>query len=453
MKVSEDTGSKLVEELLAIPKFGEGVGLHRMLALCRELLSQDWMNNLETIKVTGSNGKGAVCAMVASILRELGVSCGLYTSPHLVKFNERIVVDGKQISDDELREASEWMVQRRQEYEACYPVDRIGAFELFTAIALYHFAKRQPEALVAEAGIGGRYDSTRIIPGKIVGLTSLDLEHTSLLGNTLEMIAYDKADLCPEGGLLVAAPLDPEVWRRLQAYSNVRNITLISAAAHSDLRRVAFGETHMELDLNIDGLDLTGLRMKLQGYHQAANLEIAVLLLRRWLKSRDRLVSDEQFEKAVRRAMATLVWPGRFERVARNPDVFIDVGHTPQAIAACVRTAETVLKGRRVLLVTGVSHDKNAEGIVKSLLPIADAVICTRAYHKGSPPEMISDIVRRSRPEMAVSTAATIEQAMRDACLRAAEQKMVVMVAGGLFLSIEARQSLEGKDPKAIRFF
>lgn len=453
MKAPENLNRKLQDELLAISKFGKGVGLHRMLSLCNTLLATDWMKHLEAIKVTGSNGKGSVCAMAAGVFKELGISCGLYTSPHLREFNERIVIDGQQISDSELGEAVDWFFQRRDEYQTRFPADTVGAFEAFTAIALYHFTGKRPRAIVSEAGIGGRYDSTRIIPGRIVALTSLDLEHTSLLGNTLEMIAYDKADLCPEGGVLVAGALDEDILRRLRAYCALRNITLRSAGEHTVLNRVAFGESHMEVDLIVDGLDLSDLRVALQGYHQITNLAVAILLLRQWLDIHEPMLSRERFVDALRRAMSSLRCTGRFERVGRHPDIFIDVGHTPEAIVSSVCTVQTALKGKSILLVTGVSYDKDVEGIVKGLLPMADAVICTRAYHKGSAPEKILQIVRSARPDITASLAPTIDQAIQTAREYAAEKNMVVVVAGGLFLSIEALHALEGKDPQSLRFF
>jgi dihydrofolate synthase/folylpolyglutamate synthase len=453
MKAPNPLYRDLQAELLAVPKFGKGVGLHRMLALCRTLLATDWMTQLDAIKVTGSNGKGSVCAMLDAVFKALNIGCGLYTSPHLIRFNERIVTDGEPIADFELAAALDWFYQRREAYQGRFPADRIGAFEAFTAIALCHFANRQPRALVAEAGIGGRYDSTRIIPGKLVGLTSLDLEHTTLLGDTLELIAYDKADLCPAGGILVVGEVDADTQQRLAAYCALRQVTLRVAADYSEVRRVTVGETHMELDLTVDGLDLSGLRITLQGEHQVTNLVVAILLLRQWLKWHEPQLAPERFENAVRRAMLTLQWPGRFERIGCNPDIYIDVGHTPDAIAALVRTARAAFQGKRVLLVTGVSYDKDVEGIVSGLLPIADAVICTRAYHKGSPPEKILQAVKRTRPEVATALAATIEQAVQTARQQAIDQDMVVLIAGGLFLSIEAMCALRAYDPQRLHFF
>jgi dihydrofolate synthase/folylpolyglutamate synthase len=233
----------------------------------------------------------------------------------------------------------------------------------------------------------------------------------------------------------------------------LRNLTLRAAAEHSDVRRVAFGETYMEVDLTVDGLDLPALQMAMQGHHQITNLVVATLLVQQWLQAHEPRVSQEQLVHALRGAMRSLSWPGRFEQVAANPDIFIDVGHTPEAIAATVRTAQTALQGKRILLVTGVSYDKDVEGIVRGLLPMADAVICTRAHHKGLPPEKILRIVQSARPELAASTAPTIEQAMVMARAQAAETQMTVMVAGGLFLSIEALQALRGNDPRSLRFF
>lgn len=453
MNASEQLKLNIQEALLSIPKFGKGIGLHRMLAICSPLASTDWMKQLDAIKITGSNGKGSVSVMVASVLKELGISTGLYTSPHLLEFNERMVIDGQPILNSELAEAVEWFYQRRDEYQRDFPDDTIGAFEAFTAIALYYFSQRRPRALVTEGGIGGRYDSTRIIAGQLVGLTSLDLEHTALLGNTLELIAYDKADLCPDGGTIVTGVSDPDVLRRIRGYCALRRITLRCATEHSTLHRISFNETYMELDVEVGGITLPGLRVGLQGVQQVTNVVVAILLLQEWLKVHEPSLSTEQFNKAIRDGMRSLHWPGRFERIHQNPDVFIDVGHSPDAIKSLVQTVQVALASKRILLVTGVSYDKEVESIVKGLLPIADTVICTRAYHKGSPAEEIHRIVRSTKPDVPTFVDATIEEAMQHALEYASKNNMTVLVAGGLFLSMEAAHALRGSNPKDLHFF
>ena len=209
----------------------------------------------------------------------------------------------------------------------------------------------------------------------------------------------------------------------------------------------------MTLDLELAGMKLEGLQVALQGPHQVINVTVAVLLLQEWLKLHQPALAKEQFEKAIRQGLQSLHWPGRFERIRRDPDVFIDVGHSPGAINSLVQTVQTALAGRRILLVTGVSYDKEVESIVKGLLNIADAVICTRAHHKGSPPEQILQIVKNTKPDIPAFVGATITKATQLAVEYASRNKMTVVIAGGLFLSIEAAQALRGHDPEDLQFF
>jgi dihydrofolate synthase/folylpolyglutamate synthase len=451
--MSGESSTMTLAPLFDMPKFGNGVGLHRMIALCEGLFATEWAKRLDALKVTGSNGKGSVCAMTAAILHELGIPTGLYTSPHLLRFHERIVLAGQPISDADLDESVRWCGDRCEHYRRRHPDDVIGAFEAFTAVALHHFAKKQPRALVSEAGIGGRYDSTRIIPGKIVGLTSLDLEHTATLGSTLELIAYEKADLCPAGGLLVTGWIDDEVLRRLRAYAELREISVISAKERSVARATRFGDTHMTVDLEVDGFRLPDLALALQGHHQVSNAAVAILLVRRWLERHRPDISHGTLEAALRRGLSSVQWPGRFQRIHQGPDVFIDVGHSPDAIAWLLKTVTDRLANRRILLVTGVSYDKAVESIVTQLVKVAHAVISTRAHHKGAPVERIDRIVRSSTNGIPCFTEDTIESAMLRAIEYATRNDMTVVVAGGLFLSIEAMQAVQGKDPRDLAFF
>lgn len=439
--------------LLGLPKFGGGVGLHRMLELCEQPLGCDWARGLDAIKITGSNGKGSTAAMTAAILDALDLQTGLYTSPHLLRFHERIVVAGGPISDSELAASARWCARRCQRYQAEHPGDSIGAFEAFTALALHHYANRRPDALVVEAGMGGRYDSTRVIPGQLVGLASLDLEHTQTLGETLELIAYDKADLCPSGGTLVVGAVGEELQRRLRAYGRLRSLEVISAVERRVIHAIGFEGTHMVVDLDVDGLRIPELVIGLPGYPQVDNAVLAILLSLRWIERHRPEVSAEARLAAIRRGLAAVRWPGRFERIHRDPEVFIDVGHTPDAIRRLVETVKTALMGRRILLVTGVSQDKALEPMVTQLVEVAQAVIATRAHHKGSPVSRVEHIVREAAPDVPCSAAETIELAMKRALTDGRRHDMTVLVAGGLFLAVEAMVAIRGEDPRQLRFF
>ena len=255
----------------------------------------------------------------------MGIRYGLYTSPHLFKFNERIVIDGRPISDSELSKAINWFNNKKDEYFQLYPADTIGAFEAFTAMALYHFEKHKSSAVITEAGIGGRFDSTRIIPGRFVGLISVDLEHTRLLGDTLEQIAYDKADLCPDFGTLVVGTIDDEILRRLISYCSLRNIRLIVVEDMCQIDNVAFEDTQMIIDLKIADMSFKNLKVGLQGYHQISNAAVAILLVREWLRNNLPELSTTQFREGIRKGLASVKCTGRFQKIHSNPNIFMDV--------------------------------------------------------------------------------------------------------------------------------
>lgn len=421
-----------------------------MLELCREPMRSAWFATLDAIKVTGSNGKGSVAAMVASILRAAGVGAGLYTSPHLFDFRERIAIDGVPISEHDLATGIARFERRRARYARGHPGDEIGAFEAFTAIALDHFARRRPAAVVVEAGIGGRYDSTRIFPGSLTALTSLDLEHTALLGRTLEEIVYDKADLAADGTTLVTGALPAEIGRRLAAYGRLRRLEFVAAEDVCAVRRADLSPAGTRLDLELDGRRWNGVGLALLGEHQIANARVALALAARWL-ARHRGEAD--LEAAARRGLAEVRWPCRLEKVRDSPDVWLDAGHTPGAIDALAAALGRLLGDRRILLVAGVSRDKDVEGIVARLLPVAAAVIATRAHHHGAPAQAVAAVVREHAPGLPLEIAGTIDDALAAALHKAERDGMTVVVAGGLFLAAEARWALAGGDPRRLRFF
>lgn len=444
----------LTKKLDGVRKFGRGIGLHRMAWLRDALDAGGWLSRLDAVKVTGSNGKGSVCAMVAAIFEHLPVRYGLYTSPHLLHFRERIVVDGEPISDEELEEAWDFVEGRMEEYRTLHPEDGFGAFEVFTALALRHFSLHEPDLLITEAGIGGRYDSTRTIPGSLVALTSLDLEHTALLGNELELIAYDKADLCPDGGtLVVGGGIDPAVLRRLQGYARTRGIRLVAVDQVCRLLECRWDGPKMVVDMKVGERVLEGTEIALAGRHQWSNAAVAILLAELWVERHLAGLEEDVLVDAVRNGLREVSLPGRFQRVSSDPEVYVDVGHTPEAARALVRAVREALPGRLVLLVTGVSEDKLAEEILPELLQAADGVVCTRAWHRGSPVERIEGIVRENRPDLPRWRAETVEEGMALACGEAQRRGWSVLVAGGLFLSVEASEVLGGRDPRRLRFF
>ena len=442
-----------VSLLLGMPRFGAGVGLHRMLPFLEALPSADWLKTLDAIRVTGSKGKGSVSVFCSEILRHLGFATGLFTSPHLIHFHERMRIDRRPIGGDDLVAAVNWFDGLRHQYERLQPGDRVGAFEGITAVALHHFCERRVAAVVAEAGIGGRYDPTRVIPGRIVALTSVELEHTALLGDSLELIAYNKADLCRPGGTLVLGEVDADVCRRLRGYCRVLGVELVEAGRHSQVSGVSFEDHTMRFSMTCDGLRMEDLTCALVGDHQARNAALAALTVRRWLSHNRKPVADAVFEAAVRRALSAVEWPGRLQRVRTQPEIVVDVGHTQQSARAAAQTMRQLRPGAPILLVAGISTDKDVAGILSKLVPIATQVICTRARHKGADPAVLARRCEEIAPGIVWKTTDEVRDALDLAIDRALTDGMIVLVAGGLFLAAEAIVCLRGDDPSNLRFF
>jgi len=444
--------SELIAQLLNLPKFGKGIGLHRMHYFLNQQPIAPWLSQVDAIKVTGSNGKGSVCNMVAAILKEAGLRVGLYTSPHLFRFHERIRVDNIDISDHNLQVVGQWVFKTIEEYEQCYPDDKCGAFEAFTAMALHYFATCQVDAVVTEAGIGGRFDSTRMIPGSTTAITSLDLEHTEILGSTLELIAYDKADLCPSEGTLVVGDIDSEVLRKLEVYCALRKVNLLSIRNCCNFSQRRYIDNQLVFDVQYRDLNWKDIHLKLLGSHQVNNAVVAIVLAEHWLRLKQPNLSSSELESIVRCALANVSVLGRLQKVWEQPEIYVDVGHSPDAIKQLVNSIQQLWPSQPVLLVTGVSYNKDIPGILAGLASIPNRAICTRAWHRGGEVNIIANCLASLRPELPIDTAETIEQAVVMAKDLAIRYKMKVLVAGGLFLSAEFIQVLQGEDPRAIQF-
>jgi dihydrofolate synthase/folylpolyglutamate synthase len=416
-----------------------------MTALCAAELHDPWLTGVEALHVTGSNGKGSVCAMAGTILAGLGLRAAVYTSPHLERLAERLVhldPEPREIPDAELDLALDEALARVHAYQERHPGDRVARFEALTCAALVHLCRTRPEALVLEAGIGGRLDATRVVPGRVVGLTSVDLEHTGLLGGTLELIALDKADLCPDRGVLVHGPLDPELRRRLAGALEVRGVELTAARQVCQVERTAQAPGGTQLDVRLDGRRLEGLSLPLLGRHQVDNAALAIALVRRWLELERPDLLGPGLEQAIRSGLARVRCPGRLERVLASPEVLVDLAHTPAAIQALVAAVHQLPGHGQLVLVTGVSHDKDRRAILGPLLGLADRVICTCAAERGAPADEICRLAREMAPELLVSSSPTVPGAVALALETARAEGMRVLVAGGLFLAAEARAVL-----------
>lgn len=399
-------------------KFGAGPGLDRIRAVAEGLQIDLAAFGAHGAAIVGSNGKGSTAAMAAALLQG-GGPVGRFTSPHLFALNERFAIDGEDIADDELERhwARVDAAVRAAGLEAA-----LGGFEFVFLIAADWFAARGCAHTVWEAGIGGRFDPVRLIEARRLALTSLDLEHTELLGDTLEAIASDKIDAAPAGATLFLGESCAPQRGHIEVHCGERGITPVFVAAS-------------EVD------DLT---LPLAGAHQRANAALAVRI------AED--ASGPMPRAGVAERLATTRWPGRLEVLETTPLVVIDVGHTPAGVRAALKGFREQRGEARAVLVCGVSADKDAAAIVSALAPDFVHIVCVAARHKGAPAAAIAAHAGAANPDAEITIADSVSDARAIALAKAASGG-AIYVAGGLFLAAEFKAVHLGRDPAVLAFF
>ena len=386
------------------------------------------------VHVAGTNGKGSTAAMLDSILRAAGLHTGLYTSPHLERINERIRINGEEISDIEfaasftrIEEAIETMLASG--VLAAHPT----YFECLTAMAFDAFARAEMDFTVYEVGMGGRLDATNIVNSEVAVITQIDFDHEDYLGHSIEQIAAEKAGIIKPGGWVVSAAERPEaraVIARRAAELDARLIEIDSVYRISNLRtdagryRAAVASAHSN--------KMISLQLPLFGRFQLRNA-VTALAAARLLAERGFPVDDE----AIARGIASVKWPGRLERLSERPAIYVDGTHNPAGARELVTFWEEQFAGRRILLVYGAMRDKAVDEIAGQLFPRAGLVVFTepgqtRAISARVLAEMTGHLARKF--EVVSDPASALERA-----IEIARPEDVVFATGSLYLVADLR--------------
>jgi dihydrofolate synthase/folylpolyglutamate synthase len=435
-----------------LPKYGDGVCLARMAALLDALSVDRARLQQLSVVVTGSNGKGSTAAFCAGIGRAYGLRTGLFSSPHLYRFNERFQVDGAPIGDDALArlvsriETAIGEISRRRN-------EAFGAFEALFALACLHFQESQCDFAVFEAGIGGRYDPVRLVGALFTAVTSVDYEHVELLGNSLELIVSDKSDACAAGGSIVYGENCRSLRPHLLEYNFHREVAALFVRDHIGIEGESVSTSGQRFDFQFSDYRFRSLEMSLLGAFQFNNAAIAVALFLLWLRYERSKAAPKGIEAAVRSGLRDARWPGRLEVIRRQPLTVIDVGHTPDAIAQSLASLKAIYGADSWILVVGVSSDKNTGDIVGALAPSFDTILCTAAHHKGEGAQSIATVAQTANPQADVRIAATIEDAVGASQTLAASRNQRIYVAGGLFSAIEYATVARGGRAQDLKFF
>ena len=346
---------------------------------------------LHFVHIAGTNGKGSASAMTSRILTEAGYRTGLYISPHLLRINERWSIDGQEITDAELSEMLDLLRPHILAME-----DKTTKFEILTALAFFYFKRHRCDIVVLEVGLGGRLDATNVIPvPDCAMIMSIGLEHTEILGDTIEKIAFEKGGIIKDGGHVVLYPQEPAAEAVLRDLAEKRHASLHlvdpsqlseepfsmnepSAASGSDSSRHLptssadaenSGDTPRLLQY-FSYKERKHLGLSLLGQYQCRNA-CCVLEAMDVLREKGYDISEE----AIRRGLQTVSWPGRFEVVSTHPLCILDGAHNPNGVEALVHTLRAVLPGYEILFVVGVMADKNYHEMLQLAAPLASCFI------------------------------------------------------------------------------
>ena len=352
--------TEAIEYIHSVCWKGSIPGLGRTQALLEKMGNPE--KKLKFVHIAGTNGKGSTAAMTASILRKAGYRTGLYTSPYIYRFHERMQVDGLEITDEELSEITEY-VKPLAESLTESPTE----FELVCCIAFEYFVRKQCDIVVLEVGMGGAFDATNVIETpEVAVITNIGLDHTEVLGDTVEKIAETKSGIFKENGYAVVYRSTPSVEA---VYEKVW------AEKHVKLENADFDSLRLKkhtLDGQVfDCGDRKDLVLPLLGDHQLHNASV-VLSIVDTLKT----IGWNIHEQNIRDGMKDVKWPGRFDVVSHSPLFIIDGGHNPQCIEALVKNVEDYLHDRKVIALTGVLADKDYADMYVPIMPFVNQFVC-----------------------------------------------------------------------------
>jgi dihydrofolate synthase/folylpolyglutamate synthase len=397
-----------------------------------ELLSLlgDPQKKAGSVHITGTNGKGSVAIMIASALTAVGYPTGLYTSPHLHSWRERIRVDGEMISEAELARLVSELRPHVEAVNKRATYGELTTFELLTGMAFAYFGQKGVKFQVLEVGMGGKFDATSVITPLVAVLTTIGLDHTDVLGDTIAEIAAEKCGIIKPGITVVTSPQPPEAAEVIRKTCAERKARLVT---------VGKDVSWQALDSGLDGqrCRVVGRRgeyelfLPVLGEHQLQNAATAVAALE--------VLAERGFDitaESIARGLAKIEWPGRFQVLRRDPPLVVDGAHNIDAARSLKKALKEYFDFNKAILVMGASDDKNIKGVIAELLPLFDRVIVTRSRHPRAmaPAPLAAEFARHGvKARIAEDVPAALSQA-----LSLAGEKDLVCLAGSLFIVGEA---------------
>jgi len=409
--------------LYGLEKFGMIFGLTQVERILEAIGNPH--REVQAIHIGGTNGKGSTAAMMASILQREGYRVGLYTSPHLIRFTERIKVNGKEIEKEEVAALAGWMRERIEEADITTP---FTFFDFTTAMALYYFKQRMVDLAVLEVGLGGRLDSTNIVDPLLSIITNISKDHEAYLGRSILKIAGEKAGIIKKGRPLITAATQPHVLRLFSKVCRERGSQYFRVGKEFKYVWAEGGDFHYE------GLHrkLWGLHLNLRGSHQIVNATTALGAIE-VLEDLGYPVSTDSMVEGLREVN----WPGRLEVVASSPKVVLDGAHNPAGALVLRESLKKEFQYQHLILLIGIMKDKDIESILHLLVPLADHIILTKPNNdRAAPPVLLKKALGRdgNRAEIVEDIREAIEKG-----LSVTGQGDLLCITGSLYTVGEAR--------------
>lgn len=427
MHMTKNRYDECLETLYGLRRFGIILGLETIRNILKELGNPQ--DRFKSIHVAGTNGKGSVASALATILQTAGYRTGLYTSPHLVNFNERICINREPISDDAV-------VAGYEAVKSVYCGDREPTFfEFSTAMAFYEFSRQNADWAVIETGMGGRMDATNIIRPEVSIISNISLEHQAYLGDTLAKIAAEKGGIIKKGVPVVTAATQEPVISVLREIAEKQGAPFYRLGDEFQAKRTPDGA------FTYQGIENTwhDMRTGLAGNYQVDNAALVLAACEILSRNGTNLPVD-----CIREGLAKNVWPGRLEVVSQSPFVLLDGAHNLAAAENLAAFLSTSLAGRKITLVAGILDDKPYAEMLKAMLPVCSRAILTAPeIDRALPPERLETVAKGIIQDIIIIP--NVGKAVNYA-IESASPDEVICIAGSLYVVGEAKTELKNYD-------
>lgn len=423
---------QVTDYLYSLKLLGIKLGLESVKSLLESMGNPQ--NKFKSILVGGTNGKGSNVAMIASILKEAGYKVGIFTKPHLSSFTERIVINNERIPEEDVVRLVEYVKSAIENIKKDPDFRHPTFFEVTTAIAFKYFEEKEVDFAVLEVGMGGRLDAVNVVDPLISVITNISLEHTKVLGDTVLKIAREKAGIIKQNGILITATEDDKVFSLFKKICEDKKSRIFRVGEDIKFEEVDFDINGQTFNIKVFDRNYENLCTPLLGVHQLFNASSAIGAIEA-LKIRGIHIKEESIKLGLKKVK----WPGRVEIVQKNPLVVLDCAKDPVAMKKLKEAVLKYFKYDKLILVIGISSDKDINSMMNEIVPISDFVVVTKhkIMDRGTDTKLLAELVRKYSKDY------TIVEDVKDAVKKAlslAGEKVMVLVTGSLFSVGEARE-------------